>query len=255
MKPRRAYGMTECPTVSAPRRRRRPRDPSRSPTAASSPASTCASSTRTAPTWRPGTVGEFLVRGPQRALGYLDAAAHRATASTPTAGSAAATSASSTPRLHHGDRPHEGHHQPRRREALRPGDRGVAAPSPRVAAAAVVAAPHPRLGEEPAAFMIRRPAALGRPTTTSASSSSAEGVAPQKIPRIFVAVDDLPRTASGKVKKYELVEQLPPRPDVRRTQVAVGPAVGEVGVALLAEGGDALVDVVAQVQQSAEHGP
>ena len=40
----------------------------------------------------------------------------------------------------------------------------------------------------------------------------AEGVAPQKIPRIFVAVDYLPRTASGKVKKYVLVEQLPPRP-------------------------------------------
>ena len=37
----------------------------------------------------------------------------------------------------------------------------------------------------------------------------AEGVAPQKIPRIVVTVDDLPRTASGKVKKYELVERLP----------------------------------------------
>ena len=37
----------------------------------------------------------------------------------------------------------------------------------------------------------------------------AEGVAPQKIPRVVVTVDDLPRTASGKVKKYELVERLP----------------------------------------------
>ena len=46
----------------------------------------------------------------------------------------------------------------------------------------------------------------------SAQFLKAEGVAPQKIPRVVVTVDDLPRTASGKVKKYELVEQLPERP-------------------------------------------
>ena len=40
------------------------RDPAR--------ASRCGWSTPTAPTSRPARVGEFLVRGPQRALGYLD---------------------------------------------------------------------------------------------------------------------------------------------------------------------------------------
>ena len=80
---------------------------------------------------------------------------------------------------------------------------------PAVADAAVVAAPHPRLGEEPAAFMIRRSGATATDDEVR-EFLRAEGVAPQKIPRIFVAVDDLPRTASGKVKKYELVERLPP---------------------------------------------
>ena len=73
---------------------------------------------------------------------------------------------------------------------------------------AVVAAPHPRLGEEPAAFVITRGGAAVDDAAL-ARFLEAEGVAPQKIPRVVVTVDDLPRTASGKVKKYELVERLP----------------------------------------------
>jgi acyl-CoA synthetase len=80
---------------------------------------------------------------------------------------------------------------------------------PAVADAAVVAAPHPRLGEEPAAFMVRR-AGEDASDDEVRQFLRAEGIAPQKIPRIFVTVDELPRTASGKVKKYELVELLPP---------------------------------------------
>ena len=58
-----------------------------------------------------------------------------------------------------------------------------------------------------------------RSTTPSlAQFLKAEGVAPQKIPRVVVTVDDLPRTASGKVKKYELVDQLPERPYFRTSQ-------------------------------------
>jgi non-ribosomal peptide synthetase component E (peptide arylation enzyme) len=79
---------------------------------------------------------------------------------------------------------------------------------PDVTDVAVVAAPHPRLGEEPAAFVIRRPDATASDDQLR-EFLRAEGVAPQKIPRILVTVADLPRTASGKVKKYELVEQLP----------------------------------------------
>ena len=35
--------------------------------------------------------------------------------------------------------------------------------------------------------------------------------APLRVPRIWLPVDEFPRTSSGKVKKYDLVELLPPR--------------------------------------------
>ena len=73
--------------------------------------------------------------------------------------------------------------------------------------------PHPRLGEEPAAFVIVRAGATVSDEVVGDFMRD-EGVAPQKIPRIVVTVDELPRTASGKVKKYELVELLP-APSVR----------------------------------------
>jgi acyl-CoA synthetase len=81
---------------------------------------------------------------------------------------------------------------------------------PGVSDAAVVAAPHPRLGEEPAAFIIVR-AGEGATDDDLQAFLRAEGVAPQKIPRIWVPVDEFPRTPSGKVMKYELVERLPPQ--------------------------------------------
>jgi len=72
----------------------------------------------------------------------------------------------------------------------------------------VVAAPLQQIGEEPAAFVISR-GGVAVDDAALAQFLKAEGVAPQKIPRVVVTVDDLPRTASGKVKKYELVERLP----------------------------------------------
>src|SRR4029079_16529124 len=71
MKPRRAYGMTECPTVSASM-------------GDDGPEVRLGTDGRILPGVHvravdadgsdvvPGAVGEFLVRGPQRALGYLD---------------------------------------------------------------------------------------------------------------------------------------------------------------------------------------
>ncbi|MDQ1432999.1 MAG: cyclohexanecarboxylate-CoA ligase, partial [Actinomycetota bacterium] len=82
---------------------------------------------------------------------------------------------------------------------------------PTVSDAAVGAAPHARLGEEPAAFIIVR-AGDDVPDGELQAFLRAEGVAPQKIPRIWVPVDEFPRTPSGKVKKYDLVERLPPPP-------------------------------------------
>ncbi len=77
---------------------------------------------------------------------------------------------------------------------------------PAVVEAAVVPAPHPRLGEQPAAFVLTHGQ---RPTEEElADFLRGAGLAPQKIPRVWRWVNDLPRTASGKVRKYVLQEEL-----------------------------------------------
>ncbi len=80
---------------------------------------------------------------------------------------------------------------------------------PGIVEAAVVPAAHPRLGEQPAAFIMTK----GDPPSEQelADFLRSEGLAPQKIPRMWRRVDDLPRTASGKVKKYVLQEELAAR--------------------------------------------
>jgi len=78
---------------------------------------------------------------------------------------------------------------------------------PGVREAAVVAMPHPRLGEGVCAYVI----AAG-PTDADAASLSAHvaqsGLARQKIPERFEFVDDFPRTASGKVRKDVLRDSI-----------------------------------------------
>jgi acyl-CoA synthetase len=80
---------------------------------------------------------------------------------------------------------------------------------PRVREVAVVAAPHSRLGEEPVAFVIVDPPGAG--DEQLARFVQDEGLATYKVPRRWVRVDHLPRTPSGKVKKYELIESLAPK--------------------------------------------
>ena len=130
-RPRRAYGMTECPTVSAS-------------LGDDGPDVRCVTDGRILPGVEvrvvdedgrdvaPGAEGEFLVRGPQRVLGYLDpqhtARRLRRRRLVPQRRSRRRR----RPQLHPGDRPHQGRHQPRRREAVGAGDRGsVATPSRR----------------------------------------------------------------------------------------------------------------------------
>ena len=72
---------------------------------------------------------------------------------------------------------------------------------------AVVAVPHPRLGEEPVAFLTVAP--KGPDDRELAGFALAEGLAPYKVPRTWVRVARLPRTSSGKVKKHELIDMLP----------------------------------------------
>ena len=78
---------------------------------------------------------------------------------------------------------------------------------PAVIEAAVVAGPHPRLGEMVCAFVMVRD---GQALTLDAVSQHFRdaGVARQKAPERLEIVESLPRTASGKVKKFELRERL-----------------------------------------------
>ncbi|MET0143447.1 MAG: AMP-binding protein [Ilumatobacteraceae bacterium] len=78
---------------------------------------------------------------------------------------------------------------------------------PDVVEVAVVAMPDERMGEVVCAFAILRP---GSALDLSAlvDHFRAAGVAKQKTPERLVVVDELPRTPSGKVKKFELRQQL-----------------------------------------------
>ena len=80
---------------------------------------------------------------------------------------------------------------------------------PGVLQAAVVAMPHARLGETVCAYLIVAPGVAVTPEDIKATLD-ASGIAKQKYPERIVIVDDFPKTASGKVKKDLL------REDVRR---------------------------------------
>jgi long-chain acyl-CoA synthetase len=73
---------------------------------------------------------------------------------------------------------------------------------PGVLEAAVVAVPHPQLGEDVAAFVALRPEA--RATADELSAYCRERLAAFKYPRRVSIVPALPRSATGKVLKAEL---------------------------------------------------
>lgn len=77
-----------------------------------------------------------------------------------------------------------------------------------VAEAAVVAAPDARLGEHAAAFLRMAPGAPAPDLPEMRHHLEAAGVARQKWPEELTAVDDFPRTSSGKVQKYVLRQRL-----------------------------------------------
>ena len=78
---------------------------------------------------------------------------------------------------------------------------------PDVAEAAVVAMPHPRLGEGICAFVIAR-GGRGPDFATLAAFVAASGIAKQKTPERIEFVAELPRTASGKIRKDVLRETI-----------------------------------------------
>ncbi|WP_280828689.1 AMP-binding protein [Mycobacterium sp. OTB74] len=77
-----------------------------------------------------------------------------------------------------------------------------------VAEAVVVAAPDRRLGEHPAAVVRLRPGAVMPTLDDVRTHFRAAGLARQKWPEELIAVDDFPRTASGKIQKYRVRQQM-----------------------------------------------
>ena len=79
---------------------------------------------------------------------------------------------------------------------------------PGVAEAAVVAVPDARFGERAAAVLRMQPG-TDLPTLDDVRAHfEAGGVARQKWPEHLRQVDDFPRTASGKVQKFRVRDQL-----------------------------------------------
>jgi acyl-CoA synthetase len=206
MQPMRSWGMTECPVVTASSRFD-PREVR------------CGTDGRIVPGCEvrvvdtdggelgPGGIGELWVRGPQRALGYLDPV-HTKEAFDDDGWFR-------TGDLGFVDDEGVLTMTGRVKEIINRGGEKLSGREiedaltrhPGVADAAVVPAPHPRLGEQPAAFVL----ANGESPPTAddlAAFLRSNGLATQKIPRVWRFVDELPRTASGKVKKYLLQERL-----------------------------------------------
>ena len=86
---------------------------------------------------------------------------------------------------------------------------------PDVALTAVVAMPHARLGEGVCAYIVLRPGAEAS-AADLAAHVRASGLARQKCPERFEFLQDLPRTASGKIRKDLL------RDDIRQRISADG---------------------------------
>lgn len=85
---------------------------------------------------------------------------------------------------------------------------------PAIDEAAVVAMPHPRLGETLCAYVILR-AGHSLSLEQLLERISHAGVARQKYPEQLVVVEDFPRTASGKIRKDRL------RADIRERLAAL----------------------------------
>lgn len=206
LRPHRAYGMTECINATGST----PEDPSDVRLYSDgtvSPGMEIRSVSPAGTDLPPGEAGELLVRGPQRALGYLDPV-H-------TAESFDDHGWFRTGDVGVVDSDRRVTVTGRIKEIINRGGQKISSREieealcacPIVRDAAVVAAPDERLGEQPAAFVL----------LTSGATASSErlvgylkntGLAAHKLPRIWKQVRHIPRNASGKIDKSLLQDQL-----------------------------------------------
>lgn len=77
---------------------------------------------------------------------------------------------------------------------------------PDVADAAVVARPHPELGEVPVAFVV--PVKPGAMDASALTDACRRELAAFKVPEQFIEIDGIPRTGSGRIMRYRLSERL-----------------------------------------------
>lgn len=222
VRPCRIYGMTEMPTVTMPA----PADTDRQRLRTDgriAPGCECEAVDPDSRAPRPtGTEGELRVRGPELMLGYLDRGQTGA-------------QVDGVGWFYTGDLgvvDDEGcvTVTGRIKDIINRGGEKFSARDieevilalPGVAEIAVVAAPDRRYGEVPVAFLV--PAADPPPSANElVAALRASEVARQKTPVRWHVVDELPKNASGKVKKFELVARLaaaaqdhPPPPAAHR---------------------------------------
>jgi acyl-CoA synthetase (AMP-forming)/AMP-acid ligase II len=151
-----------------------------------------------------GTPGEILSRGPERFVGYVDPAL--------TAASIDREGWFATGDVGVLDEWGNLSITDRKKDIIIRGGENISAAEveelllglPGVAEAAVVAAPDQRLGEHACAFVRVRPGAPPPNLEDVRARLGAAGLARQKWPEELRVVDDLPRTASGKVQKFVL---------------------------------------------------
>jgi acyl-CoA synthetase (AMP-forming)/AMP-acid ligase II len=200
----RVYGMTELPTVTV-MNRAHPFDLRAETDGAVAPGVEVRIVDDQSHTLANGRAGEILVRGPERMLGYLDAAANRAalddggwfrTGDVGILDDAGCVTV--TGRLK--DVINRGGEKFSARDI-----EDVLAGHPAVRQAAVVAGPDARFGEVPVAFVVVSDTAPQPSAEELSAHLLATGMARQKTPVAWHFVDSLPMTPSGKVKKFELV--------------------------------------------------
>ncbi|MDR5652789.1 AMP-binding protein [Ruixingdingia sedimenti] len=154
----------------------------------------------------PGAEGEIVTRGPEMMAGYLDPADN--------AGAFDAEGFFRTGDLGHVSADGFVTITGRKKDLIIRGGENLSAKEiedalhrhPAIREAAVVAMPHPRLGETGCAFLVTD----GRNLDLAELSAflDAQGLARQKHPEKIIIAKDLPRTASGKIQKYLLRAQL-----------------------------------------------